>query len=184
MVLASQLSVGATIKIAKDPYRVESVVKVDGQKSNAFIKCKLRHLLTADSLEKNFKINQEVDEVALEERKLEYLYPEGKGYVFLELGTLNLVTVEGPIVGKKGQYLKEGTEVKGLGFGTSIFSVELPQFLELMVVSVSTNEGSGKQSGARIAKLESGAKVEVLPFIDVGDVIKVDTKSDEFIQRM
>lgn len=187
MVLASQLGIGTTIKIAKDLYRVENVVKVDGQKANSFIKCKLRHLLTAESIEKNFKINQEVDEVVLEDKKLEYLYAEGKGYVFLDLGTLDLVTVEGHIVGKKIHYLKEGTEVKGSGFGSTIFSIELPQFLELMVASVSTSEGSGKQGGggsARIAKLETGSKIEVPPFVDVGDIIKIDTKTEEYIQRV
>lgn len=185
MVLASQLGVGMTIKIAKDPYRVESVVKVDGQKANSFIKCKLRHLLTAESIEKNFKINQEVDEVVLEDKKLEYLYAEGKGYVFLDLGTLDLITVEGPIVGKKIHYLKEGTEVKGSGFGSVIFSIELPQFLELMVSSVSMSEGGSKQAGpTRVAKLETGSKVEVPPFIDVGDIIKIDTKTEEYIQRV
>jgi len=178
MVQASQLISGMTIKVSKEPYRVESAVKVGGPRASPFMKCKLKHLLTHSVVEKNFRLNQEIDEVALEERRLEYLYPEGKGHIFLDLGTLELMTVEGSIVGRKSHYLKEGIEVKGSGFGPTVFSLELPQFLEIMVASVS------EKGGARLAKLETGADVEVPPFIDVGDVVKIDTKTGDYIQRV
>ena len=153
-------------------------VKVGSPKANPFMKCKLRHLLTHEIVEKNFRLNQDVEEVALDERRLEYLYPEGKNHIFLELGTLELLNVEDSIVGKKSHYLKEGVEVKGLGFGSTIFSLELPQFLEIMVASVL------EKGGTRFARLETGAEIEVPPFIDVGDVVKIDTKSGDYIQRV
>lgn len=178
MVQASQLNSGMTIKIAKEPYRVESAVKVGGPKANPFMKCKLRHLLDNKVVEKNFRLNQDVDEVVMEEKRMEYLYPDGKNHIFLELGTLELVSVVGTIVGKQSHYLKEGVEVKGLGFGPTIFSLELPQFLEIMVASVS------EKGGALVAKLETGADLEVPPFINVGDVVKIDTRTGEYVQRV
>ncbi len=178
MVQASQLIAGMTIRVVKEPYRVESAVKVGGPKANPFMKCKLRHLLDNKVIEKNFRLNQDIEEVSMEERRIEYLYPEGKNHIFLDLGTLELVKVDGSIVGKKSHYLKEGVEVKGAGFGATIFSLELPQFLEIMVASVS------EKGGVRTAKLETGAEIEVPPFIDVGDVVKIDTKTGDYIQRV
>lgn len=170
--------------MAKKPYRVESVVKVTAQKANPFIKVRLRHLVTREAVEKNFRPIQELDEVSLEEHRLEYLYPEGKDYVFLDVGTLDIMKVPGDVIGNKVHYLKEGIEVKGSCFGPTIFAVDLPQFLELMVSSIEIGEEKGKGGGSRIAILETGAQLEVPPFIDVGDVIKVDTRIEEYIQRV
>jgi elongation factor P len=185
MVLASQLTSGMTIMMAKKPYRVESVVKVTAQKANPFVKVKLRHLVSQEIVEKNFRPTQELEEVSLEEHRLEYLYPEDGGHVFLDIGTLEVMNVPGEVIGSKVHYLKEGIEVKGSCFGPTIFSVDLPQFLELMVSSIETGEETGRQGGgARVAVLETGAKLEVPPFIDVGDIIKVDTRLEEYIQRV
>ena len=184
MVLASQLTTGMTVMMAKKPYRVESAVKVSAQKANPFIKVKFLCLATQEAVEKNFRPAQELDEVALEEHRLEFLYAEGTHYVFLDLGTLDLVRVSRDIIGKKIHYLKEGTEVKGACFAQTFFSVELPQFLELMVSAVDSEEGGRQGGGPKIAVMETGAKIEVPPFIDIGDVIKVDTKTDEYIQRV
>jgi elongation factor P len=184
MVLASQLTSGMTIMMAKKPYRVESAVKVTAQKANPFVKVKLRCLTSQEIVEKNFRLTQEVEEVALEEHRLEYLYPEGDSYVFLDIGTLDILKILKDVIGTKVHYLKEGIEIKGSCFGNTIFSVELPQFLELMVSSIESGEETGRQGGARVAVLETGAKLEVPPFIDVGDVIKVDTRLEEYIQRV
>ena len=136
MVLASQLTTGMTIMMAKKPYRVESAVKVSTNKASPFIKVKFLSLANQDALDKNFRPSQELDEVSLEEHRLEFLYAEGSHHVFLDLGTLDLVRVVRDIIGKKIHFLKEGTEVKGACFGQTFFSVELPQFLELMVSEI------------------------------------------------
>jgi elongation factor P len=184
MVLASQLVVGTTVMIAKKPYRVESVVKVTAQKANPFVKVKLHNLLEQEVIERNFRPTQELEEVALEEHKLEYLYHEGKSFVFLDTGTLDIAKVPYSVMGSKSRYLKEGIEVKGSCFGATIFTVELPQFLELMVSAIDSEEGGRQGGGTRTATLETGAKLEVPPFIDVGDIIKVDTRLEEYIQRV
>jgi len=181
MVQASQLMFGMTVLVSKKPYRVENTVKVSS-KGSSFIKTKLRHLHTNEVIEKNFRSNQEIDQISPEDHSLEYLYPEGKEYVFLDLNTLDLVRVPEAIIGGAVSYLKEGVEVKGSCFSKQIFSLELPQFLELMVSAIDTDHG--KEEESRIAVLETGANVEVPLFIDVGDIIKVDTKAQEYIQRV
>ena len=146
------------------------------------MKTKLRDLENGHVTEKNFQLNQEVEEASLEERRLEFLYPEGKQYLFLDVTTLDQILVPAGIVAKKINYLKEGIDVKAALYGGKIFSLELPQYLELMVVGISGESRSSTSS--KIAELETGAKVEVPPFIEVGDIIKVDTKNDEYIQRV
>lgn len=183
MVLASQLVVGMTIVVNKKPHRVDHVVKVTAQKANPFVKVKLRELASQKISEKNFRPTQDVDEVSLEEHRFEYLYPEGGTYVFLDLGTLDTVAVPGVVIEQKVQYLREGVEVKGACFGVDVFSIELPQYLELMVSAINREEEPGRQ-GNHVATLETGAKIDVPPFVEVGDILKVDTRTEEFIQRV
>ena len=183
MVQSSQLTPGSTISISGKLYRVDSSVKVTVPKGTPFIKTKLRDLVTGQVTEKNFKPNQEIEEAQLLEHRLEFLYPEGKQYLFIDIGSLDQVLVPLNVIGNKVNYLKEGVEIKAAFYGGQIFSVELPQYLELMVVGVDGEESRGSTS-SKVAQLETGAKIEVPPFIEVGDIIKVDTKTDEYIQRV
>ena len=149
------------------------------------MKTKLKNLVSDAVIEKSFKLDQEVDEVALSERRLEFLYIEGKGYLFLDIDNLDEVLVSADVVGDKVLYLKEGIELKALFYGETIFSLELPQFLEIMVVKLEDMESKVSVSDASmIAVLETGAKVEVPLFIENGDVIKVDTHIGEYVQRI
>lgn len=186
MVLASQIVPGMIVSLAKKVYRVEQMAKASGaSKAAQFIKCKLRDLDSDEVIEKNFKPTQELEEVKLQEHKLEFLYLEGRASVFLDTATLELVRVADTVIGSKLHFLKEGIEVKALCYKTAAFSIELPQFLELMVSSMESDDRSGKFGrGARVATLETGAKIEVPPFIDVGDIVKIDPKTEEYIQRV
>ena len=185
MTTSNQISPGMTLNIDGNIYRVESSVKVTVAKGLPFIKAKLKNLMNEEVLEKSFKLNQEVQEVALLEKKLEFLYLEDKDYLFLDIGSLEQVLVSADVIGDKVNYLKEGTDIKAMFYGSSIFSVELPQFLELMVVKTELLESASHVANAdKIAILETGAKIEVPMFIESGDIVKVDTQTNEYIQRV
>lgn len=185
MTTSNQLSPGMTISLEGKIYRVESSVKVTVAKGNPFIKTKLKDLMNDEVIEKNFKLGQTVQDVSLVERKLEYLYPEGKDYLFLDIGNLDQVLVAPTVIGDKINYLKEGTEIKAMFYGDSIFSIELPQFLELMIVKAEANAAKVHMANAtKTAILETGAKIEVPLFVESGDIIKVDTQTNEYIQRV
>lgn len=185
MIKSTQISPGMTLSIDKEIYRVESAVKVSMAKGVPFIKTKLKNLISDDVIEKNFMLDQEVEDVKLSERELEYLYLEGKMHVFLDIVTLDQIYVKQSIIEDKVNFLKEGTEVKSMFYGDTIFSIELPQFLELMIVKTEEGEpGSAVSSANKMAILETGAKLQVPMFIESGDVVKVDTSTSEFIQRV
>jgi elongation factor P len=185
MTTSNQLIPGMTLSINGKIYRVESCMKVTVAKGVPFIKAKLKDLLSDELIEKNFKVNQTIQDVNLTERRLEFLYLEGKDYLFLDIGNLEQVLVPAQVIGDKVNYLKEGTELKAIFYGESIFSVELPQFLELMVVKTNEAEPSVHVTNAtKPAILETGAKIEVPMFVEPGDIIKVDTQTSEYIQRV
>ncbi len=185
MTTSNQITPGMTLNIDGNIFRVESSVKVTVAKGTPFVKTKLRNLITDEVIEKNFKLDQTVQEVSLVERLLEFLYPEGKEYLFLDIGNLEQVLVPGSILGDKVHYLREGIQLKAMFYGDTIFAVELPQFLEIMVVKTEGGEDETSASGAtKRAVLETGAKLAVPLFIESGDVIKVDTHANEYIQRV
>ena len=184
MTTSNQITPGMTLNIDGKIFRVESSVKVTVAKGTPFVKTKLRNLITDEVIERNFKLDQTVQEVSLVERLLEFLYPEGKEYLFLDIGNLEQVQVPGSILGDKVHFLKEGIQVKAMFYGDTIFAVELPQFLEIMVVKTEGGEGSGASADMKRAILETGAKLSVPLFIESGDVIKVDTQVNEYIQRV
>jgi len=186
MVASNQITPGMILSITDKLYRVESVVKVTVAKGGSpFIKTKLRSLDGEKVVEKNFKVGQEVSDVTLEERKLEFLYLEGKNYLFLDAGNLEQVSVPPEVIGDKVNFLKEGIELQATFYGNTIFSVELPQFLELMVAKADSAAEAGSMANAtKKAVLETGAEIDVPRFIEPGDVIKVDTRNKEYIQRV
>jgi len=183
--ISNQMTPGIMISLDKKIYRVESAVKVTVAKGIPFIKTKLKDMMTDALIEKNFKEGQVVQEVTLDERHLEFLYLEGKDYLFLDIGNLDNVLVSKNIIGDKINYIKEGVVVKAMFYGDTIFSIELPQFLELMIVKTESNENIAQMANTtKAAYLETGAKIEVPLFIETGDIIKVDTFSNEFVQRV
>lgn len=185
MVQASQIVPGMTLSIKDELFRVESAVKVTVPKGTPFIKTKLRNLSTDKSQEKNFQLKQSVEEVSLLERSLEFLYPEGDSYLFLDVGNLDQMLIPQEVIGARIDYLKEGIEIQAAFYGDMVFSVELPQFLELMVSETEGEEGNVPVANVtKVAILETGARIDVPPFVDSGDIIKVDTTTNEFIQRV
>ena len=186
MVMSNQIVPGMTLSVGSKLFRVESSVKVTVPKGTPFMKTKLKELSTGKVSEKNFKLGQKVNDVALVERNLEFLYSEGKEHLFMDIDTLKQLLVPTSVVGKNADYLKEAVQVKGSFYGETVFSIELPQFLELMVAKTEEEnaENVPVSNVTKVAILETGAEVEVPPFVEAGDVIKVDTKTGEFIQRV
>ena len=185
MIKSTQLSPGITIRVGKTIYRVESCVKVSMARGVPFMKTQLKSLTGDEVIEKNFKLTQEVEDVKLAERRIEYLYLEGKDHVFLDIDNLDQVTVAHAVIGDKVNFVKEGVVLKAMFYGDTIFSVDLPQFLELTIVKTEDLPGKQNLSGTnKLAILETGAKVEVPMFIESGDVVKVDTHEAEFVQRV
>jgi elongation factor P len=185
MVQSSQVTPGMVLSIDGELLRVDSNVKVTLPKGTPFMKARLVHLRTNEVTEKNFKLNQELEEVQLKKCSLEFLYVEGEQFLFLDIDNLDQVFVSEKIVEKQVNFLKEAVVVRATFYGDQVFHLELPQFLELMVTDTQAVESGEVMTGLnKLATLETGAQVLIPPFVDIGDVIKVDTRTYEFIQRV
>jgi elongation factor P len=185
MVASSQISPGMIIKVDDKLFRVESSVKVTVAKGTPFIKTKLRDLVNDKVVEKNFKPTQQIEEAVLKEKPLEFLYLEGAQFKFLDTSNLEQVAIPATIISESVNFLKEGVSLNALFHGDLVYGVELPAFLELMISKIEGEDEEGLIANTtKIGILETGAKIEIPPFIEVGDIIKVDTKSYEYIQRV
>ncbi len=194
MTTSNQLTPGMTLSINNQLYKVESSSKVSVPKGTSVIRARLKDMRSNEIIEKDFKLNQPIKDVTLLERKLEFLYIEGADFLFLDIVNLNQVLVSAEVVGAKVHYLKEGTEVKAFFYDDIVFALELPHFLELMVVKTQFDEealtghhlplNETSLGETQFAVLETGARIEVPPFIRMGDIIKVDTEANAYIQRV
>lgn len=183
----NHLVAGIVISTNNKLYRIEQVAKLDAPKGTpAVIKSKLRCLDTDKVTEKLFKADEVIDQLALEEKFLEFLYMEEGFYLFLDIHSLEQIKIPPKVIGASGSYIKEAVELRATFYGNSVFTVELPQFLELMVLQIEGGDDDEVPvaEASKIAVLETGAKIRVPPFIETGDIIKVDTKNEEFVQRV
>ncbi len=196
MTKATNISPGMTLSIPDDKdkgkshtFRVESQpVSVTIAKGSTLLKVTLLNLRTNKQVEKTFKPDQTVQEVSQIDKTLEFLYPEGNEYHFLDIGNLSKEQVPASVLGDKVHFLKEGTQITAKFYGDEIFTCELPQFLEIMVVKTEGGDLTNSSSSNKIAHLETGAKIKVPPFIESGDMVKIDTYipdlAESFVQRL
>jgi len=185
VVISKPITTGMIISVTKKLYQVESCTKVSVAQKSPFIRAELRNIRTDEVIEKNFKVGQNVNGITLEDKKLEFLFFEDKGYLFLDIDTFDKVWIKPDDIGQQAAYLKEGIEVKSSFYGEEAVNIVFPQFLELMISQIESEEEDIFASDVmQKAVLETGAVVEVPQFIKVGDIIKIDTTSGEYIQRV
>lgn len=185
MISSSQLAPGMTISLNNELYLVESVTKVNISDKSSLIKAKLVCLFSQKSVEKNFKPNQSLDDVPLVQKNLEYLYPEGRQHLFLDINTLDQIKVPAKVIGDAVNFLKEGIQVMASFHNDQVLAIELPTYLEIMVSDIiESSEKKPVSDATKVAILETGAEVQVPLFIDVGDIIKIHTRTKEYVQRV
>ena len=167
-------------------YTITYFQHVKPGKGGAFVRTKLKGVLTGTVVEKTFRSGEKVDEIRLVRRPVQYSYTDGQFYYFMDQETFEQMPLPESTIGE-GQlaYLKENMVCEALMRGDDPISVELPYFVELEVVETEPGvKGDTAQGGTKPAKLETGAVVQVPLFVDVGDVIKVDRREDKYLERV
>jgi elongation factor P len=174
------------------------VLDVDGQlvqivyfqhvkpgKGGAFVRSKLKNVMSGAVVERTWNAGERVNEVRLERRPIQYSYHDGHLYHFMDMQTYEDIPINGETIGDEQlQYLKEGMECSGLVHDEKVLMIELPFFLELEVVETDPGvRGDTAQGGTKPAKLETGAVVQVPLFIEQGQMIKVDRREDKYLER-
>jgi elongation factor P len=155
-------------------------------KGGAFVRTKLKNVLSGAVVDKTFRAGEKVTDVRLERRPVNYSYTDGQLYYFMDAKTFEMIPLPGSVIGDDQLlYLKENMECEGLVHDEKVIAVDLPQFVELEVTETDPGvRGDTAQGGTKPAKLETGAVVQVPLFVERGEVIKVDRTEDKYLTRV
>lgn len=167
-------------------YQITYFQHVKPGKGGAFVRTKLKSVLTGGVVDRTFRAGEKVDEVRLVRRPMQYSYTDGSLYYFMDMETFEMIPLSADEIGAEElEYLEENMECEGLTRDGDVLAVELPQFVELEVVETEPGvKGDTAQGGTKPARLGPGAVVQVPLFIEVGDVIKVDRTIHKYLERV
>jgi len=154
-------------------------------KGHAFVRTKLKNLKTGAVIDRTFRAGEKVESARLDRIKMQYLYEDHNGYVFMNTDTYEQITLPEDLLDEAIKYVRENMEVEVLFYHKDVLGVEPPTFVELEVVQTDPGvRGDTATGGNKPATLETGAIVQVPLFVQIGDVVKVDTRSGEYITRV
>jgi elongation factor P len=176
---------GMTIRIDGELWTVVEFQHVNPGNWRAFVRAKLKSLRSGKVIETRFRAGEAVDPVRVETKEFQYLYHDGSGFVFMDQETFDQISVEEKVVGDGAEFLKETETVEIMFNGNDIISVEIPITVQLKIVETVPGVRGDTATGAqKPAKVETGASVNVPLFINEGDMIKVDTRTGQYIERV
>ncbi len=185
MISVNDLKTGLTLEIDNGLWSVVEFLHVKPGKGAAFVRSKLKNVETGQVVEKTFRAGEKVAKAMLDRREMQYLYKEGNDLVMMDLETYEQLPVPADRVGDGIKYLQENMTVQILLHDGKIIGIDLPNFVELKVIDTPPAEkGNTAQGGSKPATLEGGAVVNVPFFIQVGDVLRIDTRTNEYLDRM
>ncbi len=166
------------------PYTIVDFQHVKPGKGGAFIRTKLKHMKLGRVIDNTFRSGERVELVDFEEKRMQFLYRDER-YHFMDTETYEQVSLSENEMGDAREYLKENMEVEVLFIDGAPAALELPNFVELAIVKTDPGvRGDTAQGGTKPATLETGTVVQVPLFLSEGDVVKVDTRTGEYLGRV
>lgn len=167
------------------PYNVDEAEFVKPGKGRAIYRLRLRNLVTGNVLDRTYHSSEKVDEASITTIDEQFLYNDGDSYIFMDKETFEQHSVSGDIIGDKRVFLKEGMDCVVQMFGDSPLDVSIPTFVELEVVDADvTTRADTVSAQYKAATLDNGAPVNVPTFIKAGDVIRIDTRTGTYVDRV
>jgi elongation factor P len=176
---------GLSIIKDNDIYQIVEFQHVKPGKGGAFVRSKLRNLRTGATLEHTWRAGEKMEQAILDRSKMSFLYNQGEEYVFMDMETFDQVTIPAAALGNSVKFLKDNTEVEVCAHNGKILTVDLPFFMEFEVAETDPGlKGDTASGGSKPATLETGAVITVPLFINVGDKLKVDTRTGAYLERV
>ena len=181
----NQFKTGITIEYEGNLFDVVEFQFVKPGKGSAFVRTRLKNIRTGKVLENTFDSKATIEQVNVNKVDMEYLYRDGDQWVFMDPESFDQIPVSKEKLGHLLPLLKENTRCLFKSVGDEIISVSLPDFVELVVAETDPYmKGSTATGGPKPAKMETGATVNVPVFVETGDKIKVDTRTNEYVERV
>lgn len=179
------LKKGLKIELNGIPYRIIEYQHVKPGKGAAFVRAKIKSFIDGKVIEKTFHAGDKCQEPNIEEKYMQYLYKDGDKYQFMDMETYDQISLNDKQVCESSKWMKEGSNAYILYFNGFPISVTVPQTVELMVVETPPNfKGDTTSSAKKPAKLETGVTINIPLHVLEGDVIKVNTETGEYLERV
>jgi len=185
MISTNDFHTGLTIELEGEVYIIIEFQHVKPGKGAAFVRSRLKNMRTGAIAEKTFRAGEKVPRAMVERKEMEYLYQSGEEYIFMDTENYEQVSLSAEQLGDNLKYLKENMKIYVLFFKGESIGIELPHSVELKVVETDPSfKGDTAAGGSKPARLETGLVVQVPLFINEGDVLKVDTRSGAYLERV
>jgi elongation factor P len=182
---ASDIRKGLKVMMDGSPWTIVEFQFVKPGKGAAFTRTKFKNLLTGSVVERNIRSGEKMDSADVEMKTMQYLYKDGDAFVFMDTTTYDQVQLSSELVGDRALFMPEQINVEVLFFDGRAVDVTLPNFIEQKVTETDPGfKGDTANNVTKPAKIACGATVQVPIFINVGDTLKVDTRSGEYLERV
>lgn len=181
----SDLRNGLVIKYNGEPHIIVKWEHRTPGNLRAFYQVKMRNLKNGKMIENRFRSGETIDVIRMETRNFQYLYHDGSGYVFMDTDNYDQVSIPDEIVGEQAQFMKESENVQIMFDGERPVTLEIPPSVELKVVEAPPGvKGDTATGGTKAVKVETGATINAPLFIEEGDMIRVDTRTSAYLERV
>ena len=184
MVVAGDFKNGITFEMDGNVFQVVEFQHVKPGKGAAFVRTKLKNVITGAVIEKTFSPTDKYENAYVERKDMQYLYNDGELYYFMDLESFEQLPLEANKLGDNFRLVKEEMLCKIISYKGNVFGVEPPMFVELEVTETEPGfKGDTATGASKPATLETGAQIKVPLFINIGDVLKIDTRTGEYLER-
>jgi elongation factor P len=185
MINATEIRKGMVIRMDGELFVVLGREHVTPGNWRAMVQTEMRSLRSGNKTQKRFRSNDQIDDVYVETKTFEYLYPEADAYVFMDTENYEQIPVAKDVVGADINYLPENSVVRGTLIEGKIVSIELPSSVVLEIIESEPGvKGDSRTNIFKNAKVSTGFNVKVPLFMKIGDKIKIDTRTGEFVERV
>jgi len=182
---ANDMRGGMAVVLDGQVHVVISYQHIKRGRGSAFVRCRLKNIETGAIYEKTFSPDEKIEQAYIDRKPMQYLYSDGDNFYFMDTQTYEQTGLSSEDLGDNVNFLKEGLELTALLYNGRLVGVELPTFVELEVVETEPGvRGDTVSGGSKPARLETGAVVQVPLFVNAGDVIRVDTRTGEYVERV
>ncbi|MGI9608134.1 MAG: elongation factor P [Acidimicrobiales bacterium] len=183
-ITTNDLKNGMHLDLEGDLVQIQSFQHVKPGKGHAFVRTTLKNVRTGSTVDRTFRAGEKVERAMIDKRDMQYLYKDGADYVFMDNETYDQRNVSPDTLGSSADFIIEGRSAIVLLFGEEIVGTDLPASVELTIKETEPGlQGDRSSGGTKPATLETGKNIQVPLFINIGDVVKVDTRSGDYLSR-
>ena len=185
MISAGDFRNGVTIEFENNVYQIVEFQHVKPGKGAAFVRTKLKNIKSGGVVEKTFRPTEKCPQARIDRKDMQYLYADGDLYNFMDTESYEQVALDKESVGDSLKFVKENELVKVCSHNGNVFAIEPPLFVELEITNTEPGFAGNTATGAtKPAVVETGATVQVPLFVNQGEVIKIDTRTGEYLSRV